>query len=178
MQTIYGIILMPASFMALLGQYIVQPSITKISNFIEEEKFLELKNIIIKLIMIIIALGIIVFAVAYVFESPVLKLIYGVDINEQFVSMLIIIIASVFYSISIIVSAILISMRKTLSQVISYLAVSALGTIMAYKLVEYFEIQGASITYLITMFAIAIIFILLTVKQLLKYKKIWKKGEN
>ena len=177
MQTIYGIILMPASFMALLGQYIVQPSITKISDFIKEEKFVELKNIIVKLIMIIIALGVAVFAVAYIFEAPVLQIVYDVDISDHFVSMLIIIAASVFYSISIIVSAILISMRNTLSQVISYVIVSIFGTIMAYKLVEHFQIQGASITYLITMVAIAIIFIMLTIKQLYKYKRLWKKEE-
>lgn len=178
MQTIYGIILMPASFMALLGQYIVQPSITKISNYIRDKKYFDLKNIILKLLIIIIALGIAVFAVAYIFEAPVLKLVYGVDISEHFVSMLIIIVASVFYSISIIISAILISMRKTLSQVISYIVVSVIGTFIAYKFVENFQIFGASITYLLTMILISAIFIILTIKQLLKYKKTWEMMDN
>lgn len=178
MQTIYGIIIMPATFMGLLGQYIIQPSITKISKYIKDEEYNNLKKIITNLILIIAILGILVFIVAYFLEVPVLGLVYGIELSNYFNSMMIIIIGSIFYSIGIVTSSILISMRKTFSQVVVYAISSVIATILSYKLVKIVQIQGASITYLITMLLVAVIFIALVVKETQKYKKEWAKGEK
>lgn len=175
MQTIYGIIIMPATFMGLLGQYIIQPSITKISKYIKDEEYDNLKKIIMSLILIVFVLGILVFIVAYFLEVPVLKLVYGIELSKYFTSMMIIIIGSIFYSIGIVTSAILISMRKTFSQVVVYAITSIIGTVLSYKLVASVQIEGASITYLLAMFIVAITFILLVIKETLKYNKEWKK---
>ena len=39
LQTIFGIIIMPATLMALLGQYIIQPSLIKLSECIKDKKY-------------------------------------------------------------------------------------------------------------------------------------------
>jgi O-antigen/teichoic acid export membrane protein len=178
MQTIYGIIIMPATFMGLLGQYIIQPSITKISKYIKDEEYTNLKKVIININLIIILLGILVFVVAYLLEVPVLELVYGVELDNYFESMMIIIVGSVFYSVSIITSAILIAMRKTFSQVVIYFVTSIIATFLAYKFVENMQIKGASITYFITMVIVAFMFILLVIKEVLNYKKEWRNNEN
>ena len=53
LQTIFGIIIMPATLMALLGQYIIQPSLIKLSECIKDKKYIEFKSIVKKLIIFI-----------------------------------------------------------------------------------------------------------------------------
>ena len=177
-QTIFGIIIMPATFMSLMGQYIIQPSLTKISIFIKEKQYVELKKITIKLCIIAIAIGLLALIVAYFLETPVLELIYGVQLKEFFISMLLIIIGSTFYALGFILSTILIALRKTLSQVIAYVVVSILSTLMAYYMVANFSILGAGITYIVSMLLIAIIFIVLLMFNMKKNKKEWCNNEN
>lgn len=174
LQTIFGIIIMPATFMGLLGQYIIQPCLTKISEDIESKKYKSLKSIIKKLVIMIIILGILVTLVASFLEVPVLELVYGIELNNYFESMMVIIVGSILYSLSTILSAILIAMRKTSYQAIIYTITSVIATIMSYKLVEKMQIKGASITYFITMLIVCTAFLIYTTINMKKYKKEWK----
>lgn len=176
LQTIFGIIIMPATFMGIVGQYIIQPTLTKLAECIKEEKYDCLKNTILKIISLIVIFGIIVFAIAYFLEEPVLELVYGVQLKPYFISMMIIILGSIFYAINSILSNILIAMRKTLRQAIVYGIVSVLSTVLAYYMVSKYYIIGASITYVITMIIITIIFSIFTFIKMKEYKKIWKKS--
>lgn len=173
LQTIFGIIIMPATFMGLLGQYIIQPALTSISTCIKENKYKELKKIITKLLSIILVLGVLVFIVAYLLEEPVLGFIYGVDLKPYFVSMMIIIFGSFFYATSTILSIILIAMRTTFVQAITYAIVSVIVSFLSYFMVEKYQMMGASLTYTITMILVTIVFLGLTIIEMIKYKKIW-----
>ena len=79
-QAIFGYILMPATFMGLLGQFIIQPILTSISTCIKESNKDKLVKIIIKVFLIIFSIGIIALIVAYVLGIPVLQLVYGIDL--------------------------------------------------------------------------------------------------
>lgn len=173
LQTIFGIIIMPATFMGLMGQYIIQPALTKLSHFIKEKQYLPLKQMILKLLTILIGIGVLVFVVAYFLETPVLGLVYGVNLKPYFFSMMIIIFGSFFYASSMILSIILIAMRKTASQAITYGIICILATILAYQMVERWQIAGASITYTTSMIAITAIFLLLIWNRIKQYKKTW-----
>lgn len=173
-QTVFGIIIMPATVMILLAQYIIQPSLTDISKCIEEKKYIELKKIIVKLILITVFLGVIVFAVAFMLEVQVLELIYGIELEGYFASMMIIILGSIFYGLITLLSSILVAMRKTLGQTIIYAVMSVISTFIAYILVKETAVEGASITYFITMFSVAIMFAAYTIINMIKYKNKWK----
>lgn len=177
LQTIFGIIIMPATFMGLLGQYIIQPSLTKISNAIKEEDYKNLKRIITFVIVTIILIGIFVLIIAYFLEAPVLGMIYGVDLKPYILSMMIIILGSIMYSLGIMISYILIAFRKTFMQAIIYTIVSIIATILSYMLVKKIEILGASINYTITMSLIAISFLIYLIYNLLNIKLKWNKKE-
>ncbi len=177
-QTIFGIILMPASMMGLLGQYIIQPSLTKISEYIKNKEYTNLKNIFIKLVGINFMLGIIVVICAYFLEVPVLGLVYGINLKPYFIGMMIIVIGSILYSLSTILSAILIAMRKTGMQTLMYFITAIISTVMAYTLVKYIKIDGACITYFVTMFIIATAFLIYTIWNLKKYRKEWEIKEK
>lgn len=170
-QTIFGIIIMPATFMGLLGQFIIQPALTKFSNFMKNKEYEKLKNITIKILSLIIILGIIVLVVAYFLGIPVLELVYGINLSPYFISFIIIMIGAILYSIQVISSAILISMRKILAQVIIYSAISIISTFMSYYLVKGFDILGASISYCTTMFLVAILFIIYLIYAIRNYMR-------
>lgn len=174
-QTIFGIIIMPATLMGLLAQYIIQPALTKISNNIENKNYDELKKIVKILIYTILALGAIVLIVAWILEAPVLKIVYGIDLSPYHVSMMIIIVGSILYSLSAILSAVLIAMRKTASQAIMYFITAIIATVLSYSLVKQIQIQGASIAYLITMIIISAMFLIYVVYNMKKYNKEWSK---
>lgn len=170
-QTIFGIIIMPATFMGLLGQFIIQPALTKFSNFMKNKEYEKLKNITIKILSLISILGIIVLVVAYFLGIPVLELVYGINLSPYFISFIIIMIGAILYSIQVISSAILISMRKILGQVIIYSAISIISTFMSYYLVKGFDILGASISYCTTMFLVAILFIIYLIYAIRNYMR-------
>ena len=122
----------------------------------------------------IFVLGIGVVIIALFLEIPVLEFVYGIELKEFYASAIIIIFGSVFYGASVIISSILIAMRKTLSQVIAYIACAIGSTLLADQLIETMEIQGAAITYTATMITIVTIFVMLVIKRLVKYKGEWK----
>lgn len=176
LQTIFGIIIMPATFMGLLGQYIIQPALTKIAKAIKEKDYKNLKKITTFVIVTILLIGILVLFVAYFLESPVLGIIYGVDLTPYILSMMIIIAGSIMYSLGIIISYILIAFRKTFIQAIIYTAVSIIATILSYTLVNKIQILGASITYAITMTIIALSFLIYLIYHIKKCVKSVSKG--
>lgn len=173
LQTIFGIIIMPATFMGLLGQYIIQPCLIKITDYIKNKEYINLRKIILSFIAIIVILGILVIIVAYFLEAPILKIIYGIELKPYFSSMMIIIVGSILYSLSTILSAVLIAMRKTFYQSVIYFITSIIATVFAYIAVNKMGIVGASINYFVSMFIVAITFLIYIAFQMRKYKKEW-----
>lgn len=158
-QTIFGIILLPGTFMGLFAQYIIQPVLTKIADFLEKDDYISIKKLVNKLFFIIIGCSFLILIVAYFLEAPVLGMVYGIDLKEYVIPMMIIILGSIMYSFSIITSYVLIALRKTLYQVIIYSIASIASLVLSYMLVQRIGVLGASINYLISMSIVAISFI-------------------
>lgn len=175
MQTIFGIIIMPATFMGIIGQYIIQPALTKLANNIKNKDYIKLKRMIVSLLMMVLIIGILVFVIAYLLEVPVLELVYGIELKIYFISMMTIIIGSISYAINTVISTVLIAMRRTFGQAIIYGIVSIIATILSHYMVKKYQILGASITYMITMFIVTMLFLSLLFIGLKKYKKEWKE---
>ena len=171
MQTIFGIIIMPATFMGLLGQFIIQPFLVKFKEYLLEKNYTGVSKLILKIVLSILILSILILIVAYLLGIPVLNLIYGIDLGAYKLDLMIILTGAVFYSLSVIFSSILIAMRKTLSQVVIYMGVSIIGTAISYPIIKSMYITGASITYLISMFAIAISFMIIIIYNINMEKK-------
>lgn len=170
-QTIFGIIIMPATFMGLLGQFIIQPILTKISSCLKNNKYNDLRLLIFKMFLIVFSLGGVVLIVVYFLGIPVLELIYGIELSEYFISLIIIIIGSILYCIEILISAILIAMRQTFGQAVMYLLVSIVATIVSYKLVSLYSILGASCSYFITMLLISLMLYIYMIVAIRKHER-------
>lgn len=150
-QTIFGIIVMPATVIGLVAQFLIHPFLNQIINLYENNKIKDLKKLSLKLVLAILAFGTICSILAYFLGTQVLGLIYGLDLSTYRVGLLIIIVAATLYTIGVIYSSILTSIRETFSQFIIYIIVSILALILSNIATREEALDGAIIAYLIIM---------------------------
>ncbi len=174
-QTIYGIIVLPATFMSLLGQYIIHPFLTKISKYIKEKDYQGLKKSNLTIIAVMAILGILVFGVAYFLEAPVLSLLFGIDLNNYRTEMLIIIAGSMFFGLETVVSFILIAFRKMTVLSVSLFIITIASIFLSKYAVEKSGIMGASVTYFILMSVASVICLIIFAFSMFEFKKSFRK---
>lgn len=150
-QAIYGIIIMPATVIGLFAQFIIHPYLNTIVDFYENKKIKEIKKIETKIILVIIALGVICIAGAYLLGIPVLEFIYGLELSEYRINLVVIILGSTLSVVGTIYSSILTTIRKTFIQFIIYCIVTVVAMISSYLFTYYFQINGATAAYFIIM---------------------------
>lgn len=156
-QMIFGIIIIPATFMCLLGQYIIQPALTTIAEAIRSCDYPKIRSVIFRIITALLIIGAFVFVVAYFLEAPVLGFIYGINLNMYKKHMLIIIAGSVMYGLEVVLTYILIALRSTAGSALAFATVSLAATIASYKAVINYELLGAAIVYSVSMLLLALI---------------------
>lgn len=175
-QTIYGIISMPITFIVLCSSFIVQPFLVKMSNYVKNKEYSNLKNITLKMVGVISIIGVICIIIAYLLGIPVLEIIYGIKLTKYLYPLLILLFGGIFFCISCIISNSLIALRKTFCQMIFYAITSLIILILSNILVQNFNILGASLAYLISMFVLALLyytyFIIILKKEIQRNEKV------
>ncbi len=167
-QTIYGIILMPATVILLLGQFVIQPFLLPLKKSLKEDKKKFLKMTIM-LCGVIIILGILSLIFIYFFGVPILNILYGIKLNKYLNDLLIIIIGATLYEVTVILSTSLITMRSTFSQFIVFIIVSVFTFIVSSILVRKYAIDGAAFTYFLSMLFLLVLYIIVFVVVYKRY---------
>lgn len=150
-QGIYGIIVLPASFIALVANYMIQPFLVKIAEYLKKNKIFDLKKLLLKMSLAIIILGLLCIIGGWLLGIPILELLYDVDLNNQKLNFIIILVGSIFYALSVLLYSVLIAMRKSKMQLLSLVIDSILGIVICYFLIGRYELFGASLSYLFIM---------------------------
>ena len=150
-QTIFGIIVMPATVIGLVAQFLIHPYLNQILDFYNKKDMKNLNKLIMKLIYMILGFGAISSLLAYFLGPEVLGLIYGIDLNSYRVGLLIIIISATLYTIGVIYSSILITIRETFSQFIIYIIVAIFALITSNICTKLNNINGAIVAYFMIM---------------------------
>ena len=174
LQTIFGIIVMPATIMGLVGQFLLHPYLTTIVELYKENKINQLNKLIFKIVKYIVYFGIVASILAYLIGIPVLNLIYGIDISEYRIHLVFIIISSTLYNIGIIYSTLLTTIRKTFIQFVIYGLISIIALIISDILTKMLKIDGSVIAYFIIMFLYYALYFIITK---IIFNKIKLKGE-
>ncbi len=169
LQTIFGIIAMPASVLLLFGQFVIHPVLNKLKNTINVNKK-EFNNLTLQMINIILVFGLISLVLAYYLGIPVLNLLYGVDLTSYRSDLLVIIIGATIYEIAIILSTSLIVMRSTLSQLVMFIIDSIITLFISNILVKEYGVFGASVSYLTSVSILLLMYIIVYIYKLKKYK--------
>ncbi len=157
-QAIFGILMMPATIIILLSQFMIQPFLISLRDKIKRNKIKDFKKTIYNLLLKVSIMGVIISLLSYFFGEYILNLIYGVSLNNLDIPITIIIIGASLCGLSYIISAALTTMRKTLGQSIIYIFISISTFFTCLYLVKNYEVLGATIGYLMSMIALFILY--------------------
>lgn len=161
-QAIYGIIIMPATVISLFGQFIIHPYLNKIMEICNKKDKKEFNKLLIRIITYITAMGGISAILAYCLGISVLNIIYGITLGNYSIQLCIIIIAATLYTIAVICSSILTTLRHTFIQFVVYIICSIVAFIASTILVKLYNINGAIAAYLLIMFLLGVLYLILT----------------
>lgn len=174
MQAVFGIVLMPATLVSLAVQYLIQPYLKKMAIYYERGDINRFNNIIMKLFLFTVVFGIVCLVGAYILGIPVLSLVYGINLIEYRIQLEIIILGAIFYSLSIILSAAMITTRYTFIQFLIYVLTAIIGFVLSNFFISIFKLNGAVLSYILIMLTQFILYISSYI-YLNKTKKIFVK---
>ena len=146
-QAIFGIIVMPATMMILLAQFMVHPFLNIITNSIEKNDYKSINKLLLKITILLAVIGVIAIVFCYLID-------YNICLS-------IILVGSIFSALTSVIITVLIAMRHTLIQMIEYIVISVIAYFLSNILVLKYGIMGASINYSLIMIINCIIFFLI-----------------
>lgn len=173
MQAVFGYIIMPATFMSLFGQYIIQPVLTTLSNGLADKNLNQITGVIKRVVAILFAGGVVVFVIAYLLEVPVLSIVFGMDFSPYKTEMMIIIGGSVMFALETVVSTILVAFRKTAIQAVVFFSVTVASAAASFIAVKNYGLFGSAIVYSISMLTLSAFLVAVLINEILKYKRQW-----
>lgn len=168
-QTIFGILIMPATLMLLCSQFMIQPFLTDFAKLTKKKQTKNLNILTIKLSVALLIIGIVVVILGLLIGIPILNIIYGLNLDDYLWHLIIILIGSILFGLSYILSNVLIAMRKTSMQALIYLIGSAFTLVVSYCLVKNISLDGAAISYALTMLLILILYLLYYIYTMKKF---------
>ena len=157
---IFGIIIMPATIMILIAQFVIHPFLTMMDKNIKNNDYNALIKIVTKLSIFVFLVGIVGVIGCHFIGINVLEIFYGVKLAKYRLCLDIILFGSIFYALTSIINTVLIAMRHTVIQMVIYVITSIFALISSYFLVKNRGIYGASLNYFIVMLINYIIFLL------------------
>lgn len=172
-QTIFGIIVMPATIIGLISTFLIHPYLNRIVELYEKGSEKEFNKILFKIIGYITIIGLVSTILAYFIGTQFLGIIYGIDLSGYKIALAVIIIAATIYTMGTICSSFLTVVRETFAQFIIYIVVAIFAYIISNILVNKFEIVGAIIAYFTIMVAQFLLYLTYTkirIKQIFKDK--------
>ncbi|WP_438058787.1 lipopolysaccharide biosynthesis protein [Streptococcus ruminicola] len=167
-QTIFNILFMPAFVMNLMMLFF-RPLITEMAVDILHNQLSHFKKLQKTLFGYLGALSILVILGSGLFGISILEILYGEDLQNYWLTLLIIMIGGAVGSFATAIDNILTAMRRQKYLLIPYGGAFIVSQIITNTLVENLEILGASLSFLITMNVWLLISIFIF--QVLKYKK-------
>lgn len=171
-QTIFGILIMPATVLSLVGNYLILPFINKLGNYHQKKDYKNLNKLTIKIVLILFAIGLIIIAITNILGIPLLNLLYQLQLSEYKLDLLIIILSAIFSSASMIFSGVLTIINENRVQVYIYGFTSIIGTVVCYFATQHDIIFGASLSYFISCLLLFILYLLIYKYKLKKYSRL------
>ncbi|MDR1862078.1 MAG: hypothetical protein LBQ41_03585 [Candidatus Ancillula sp.] len=98
-QAVWGILILPASFIFVLVQTIVSPLLKPLSDHFQAESFREFQKVVQKVQYITLGIGLVIVVLTYFLGVPVLSLVFGLDLTGFEWQLTVTIFGSVFFSL-------------------------------------------------------------------------------
>ena len=150
-QTIFAVIVMPATFLSLCGPYILMPFLNDISKLYSKKDIKNMNNYVNKINGIYMIIGIAVFIIAFFLGVPVLNFIYDLHLENYKLPFMIIMAGSIAYGLVSMISNILTVIKRNKEQLYIYIISSVIALVSSILLIKNFALSGAAFAYSITM---------------------------
>ena len=162
MQAVYGILAMPATAMVLVGQYLIQPLLLKMSLlYRQKEKKAFIKNIFC-IEAAIAGVGVFGIICAATIGIPILGIVYGVDLSMYRIQLVIVMIGALFYGGATVLTNVLTIMNKNRVQTACYALISVVVLLVSGTIVTRTGITGAVCIYAVSMMSVLVLLALVT----------------
>lgn len=119
-QTAFNIVSMPALVCGLLSGFIFNPSLNKLGILWNGREYCEFKKLIKKLTFVPMILTTIIYTGGYFLGIPILSLVYGIELSNYKMEMLVFIIAGGLIAIDSLYVMVLTTIRKQMQLIICY----------------------------------------------------------
>lgn len=158
-QAIFGILIMPATVLGLIGSYLINPFINAFSKHHAEKKYNLFATSTKKILLSMVIFGIIALIVCFFIGIPLLQTIFQLDLSSYRITLELIILASLFYAIALILSSLLTILNENRRQTYIYLIAAIIATITSVVFIPPFSVNGATYSFLISSFILVILYI-------------------
>lgn len=167
-QTIFGILIMPATMLLLVGNYIIMPFINDLTDKFKNKKYKEFDRVVNKICLSVFAIGILCVLAGYFLGIPVLNFIYNIELSEYRLMLVVILFGAIFNSIIIILSNILTVLTINKKQTIIYIIMSVVATLITMFMAYNYKIEGLCYSFLIVFALLFVIYFIVYKKQIKK----------
>lgn len=159
-QTIFGIILMPATFISVCSLLIINPFIYQIKVYVKNNNFIAIRKLATKISIYVSVLGVMTVIAGIFIGIPVLELLYSIALQEYLIDLVVILIGSVFLGLIAVYSNCLISIRENNIQLVLYCISVLFSFCISFLLVDIWGIRGASLSFFISAFLLFVMYII------------------
>jgi O-antigen/teichoic acid export membrane protein len=150
-QGYFGILIMPASIIALFAQFVLQPLLVNLSNIYSDKKYSLFNNSVNKVCLYLLGMGIPCLLLTYLIGSEFLSFIYGMDFQAFKIGLTLMVLAGIANAFSIILSMILTLMRKLKIQIAIYVFTFLFSIVISLYFTKENGIDGALVAFLFSM---------------------------
>lgn len=158
-QAIFGIIVMPATMMILMAQFMVHPFLNIITENIKNDNYKQINKLLIKIGVLLFLLGVIAVVFCYFIGIYILEMIYGISLISYNTCLSVILIGSIFSALVSVITTVLIAMRYTFVQMVVYGIVSIATLFISRILIKNYGVMGASVNYTLSMIVMFVLFL-------------------
>ena len=142
-QTYYNIIYMPTFVINLISIFLVKPFVKLFGDYWNNKDFDKIKNSILKIVLVLVISTTLIEVVCFFIGIPILNVIYGVELDQYKLDLILLILSGLLYAISTVLFNVLGAMRKQKYTIIPYIISAVFALIVPKYLVKTYEMRGA-----------------------------------
>ena len=175
MQTYFNILYMPTFVINLVSIFIIKPFLKPFGDYWNGREYKKFVKIILGIVGVLAAATICVEIGCYILGIPFLNLLYGVDLSQYKIHLLLLILSGFLYASANVFFNALGTMRKQKLTTVTYILTAIFALTVPAKLVEKYSMTGAVLSCIMVMGMLfvfmAIFFTVVCLNKMKEYKK-------
>lgn len=171
MQTFFNILYMPTFAINLVSVLAIKSFLKQFGDYWNNKEYNSFVKIIVYMVVLLFGCSIIIEIVCAVVGIQILNLLYGVNLTEYRLELLILVLSGLLYAIATVIFYALGTMRKQKSSTVVYAITAILGFCISDMLVSKYKILGATLSSVIIMLFLMLGMLIVFIYNFNKLKK-------